>query len=60
MMINKNWYKSKTVWCSVSVAVIGVYQSVSGQVVPEAVYAILAALGLYGIRDAVDKVNKDA
>jgi len=59
-MVNKNWYKSKTVWCSVAVASIGIYQTVSGQPVPESVYAILAAFGLYGVRDAVDKVKKDA
>ena len=59
-MINKNWYKSKTVWCSICVAVIGVYQTTTGQPIPEAVYAILAALGLYGVRDAVDKVKENA
>ena len=59
-MINKNWYKSITVWCSICVAVIGVYQTATGQPIPEAVYAILAALGLYGVRDAVDKVKENA
>ena len=56
--MGKSWYKSKTVWASVAVAAIGAYQVATGEPVPEAAYAILAAFGLYGIRDAVEKVKQ--
>ncbi len=56
-MMMKNWYKSKTVWASVAVAGCGVWSAVTGQAVPEEVYAVMAAFGLYGVRDAVEKVK---
>jgi hypothetical protein len=56
----KDWVKSKSMWAAVAVAVCGVYTAVTGNAVPEAAYAILAGFGLVGIRDAVEKVNKNA
>ena len=48
------WYKSKTVWTSIIAGVVGVLQA-AGVVdaVPDVVWTILAAFGLYSIRDAV-------
>ena len=53
----RDWMRSKSMWAAVAVAVCGVYTAVTGEVVPEAAYAILAAFGLVGIRDAVGKVK---
>ena len=50
----KNWYKSKTVWTAIVVGVLGVVQAL-GVGVPEWLYAVLGALGLYGVRDAIKK-----
>ena len=53
-MQKKEWYKSKTIWTSFVVcAVSGAGEF--GVVIPESVFGVLAALGLYGVRDAVDK-----
>ena len=54
----KDWMKSKTMWSAVAVAACGVYTAVTGESVPEAAYAVLAGLGLVGVRDAVGKVSK--
>ena len=51
----RDWMRSKSMWAAV--AVCGVYTAVTGEAVPEAAYAILAAFGLVGIRDAVGKVK---
>ena len=56
-MVMKDWWKSKTVWASVAVAACGVWTTAVGPV-PEAAWAIMAALGLYGVRDAVEKVKQ--
>ena len=56
--IMNDWYKSKTVWASIAVAGCGVWSAVTGQTVPEEVYAVMAAFGLYGVRDAVEKVKQ--
>jgi len=54
----KDWMKSKTMWSALAVAACGIYTAVTGDSVPEAVYAVLAGLGLVGVRDAVGKVSK--
>ena len=54
VIADKAWYKSKTIWTAVVVCAA----SIAGEFgieVPESVYGILAALGLYGVRDAVGK-----
>ena len=54
VIADKAWWKSKTIWTAVVVCAA----SIAGEFgieVPEAVYGILAAFGLYGVRDAVGK-----
>jgi len=56
IIADKAWYKSKTVWTSVIAGVVGVLQAVGVvEAVPEVVWTLLAAFGLYGVRDAVGK-----
>ncbi len=50
----KDWYKSKTVWTAIVAGVLGVLSAL-GYAVPEQVYVVLGALGLYGLRDAIKK-----
>ena len=56
VIADKAWWKSKTVWTSVVAGVVGVAQA-AGVIdqVPEVVWTLLAAFGLYGVRDAVGK-----
>jgi hypothetical protein len=56
VIADKAWWKSKTVWTSVIAGVVGVAQA-AGVIdqVPELVWQLLAAFGLYGVRDAVGK-----
>ena len=54
MIQDKQWWKSKTIWTAVAVCV----SSIAGEFgveIPESVFGVLAALGLYGVRDAVGK-----
>ena len=54
VIADKAWYKSKTIWTAVVVCAA----SIAGEFgieVPESVFGVLAALGLYGVRDAVGK-----
>ena len=56
ILVDKSWYKSKTVWTSIIVGVVGVLQALGAiEAVPEVVWTLLAAFGLYGVRDAVGK-----
>ena len=56
VIADKAWYKSKTVWTSVVAGVVGVLQAVGVvEAVPEVVWTLLSAFGLYGVRDAVGK-----
>lgn len=48
---NKDWWKSKTVWAAVAAAAVAILQGM-GIAVPNEVYALLGALGIYGIRSA--------
>jgi len=50
----KTWYQSKTMWTAVVTAVVAVLQA-AGLVsaVPEVAWQLLAAFGLYGVRDAI-------
>ena len=51
---DKAWWKSKTIWTAVVVCAA----SIAGEFgieIPESVFGVLAALGLYGVRDAVGK-----
>jgi hypothetical protein len=56
IIADKAWWKSKTVWTSVVAGVVGVAQAAGLiETVPEVVWTLLAAFGLYGVRDAVGK-----
>ena len=56
IIADKAWWKSKTIWTSVVAGVVGVAQAAGGiEAVPEVVWTLLAAFGLYGVRDAVGK-----
>ena len=56
IIADKAWWKSKTVWTSVIAGVVGVAQAAGLiEAVPEGVWTLLAAFGLYGVRDAVGK-----
>ena len=56
IIADKVWRKSKTVGTSVIVGGVGVLQALGAiETVPEVVWTLLAAFGLYGVRDAVGK-----
>ena len=56
IIADKTWWKSKTVWTSIIAGVVGVAQAAGLiEAVPEVVWTLLAAFGLYGVRDAVGK-----
>ena len=52
MNINKGLFKSKTVWVAIVAGVIGTVEAM-GVPIPAEVYKVLAALGLWTIRDAI-------
>lgn len=54
-MLDKKWYKSKTIWSAIVLAIIGVAQSFGYELPYELIYTITAAFGLYGVRDAIGK-----
>jgi len=53
-MNDKPAWKSKTMIAAILSALTGIAQA-AGFAVPMEAYAIFGALGLYGLRDAVDK-----
>ena len=56
VIADKAWWKSKTVWTSIVAGVVGGAQAAGLiEAVPEVVWTLLAAFGLYGVRDAVGK-----
>ena len=56
VIADKAWWKSKTIWTSVIAGAVGVLQAAGVvEAVPEVVWTLLAAFGLYGVRDAVGK-----
>ena len=56
VIADKAWWKSKTIWTSVVAGAVGVLQAAGVvEAVPEVVWTLLAAFGLYGVRDAVGK-----
>ena len=56
IIADRAWWKSKTVWTSIVAGVVGVAQAAGLiEAVPEVVWTLLAAFGLYGVRDAVGK-----
>ena len=56
VIADKAWWKSKTVWTSVVAGAVGVLQAAGVvEAVPDVVWQLLTAFGLYGVRDAVGK-----
>ena len=53
--MDKNPLTSKTVWAGLIIAVVGVANYFGLNLPLEVIYSICAALGLYGVRDAIDK-----
>jgi hypothetical protein len=49
--VDKDWYKSKTVWIAFTVLVLAVLQTF-GIAVPEVIYVVLVSSGLLTSRDA--------
>ncbi len=51
-MENKSWWKSKTIWAGVVAVILAAYGTAAAQfnlpAVPEWVFALLGALGVYG------------
>ena len=56
VIADKAWWKSKTIWTSVVAGAVGVAQAAGvKEAVPDVVWQLLAAFGLYGVRDAAGK-----
>ena len=60
-MDSKKWFLSKTVWAGVIAVLIAAYNSASAQfgipAIPEFVFGILGALGIYGRTTATTVVK---
>ncbi len=55
---DKKWYKSKTIWTSILLVIV-VAAWETGYISPmylDKIFAVLGALGLYGVRDAIGKI----
>ena len=53
--MEKNWYKSKTMWTGIFAVVYALYSvATTGTIEPQEVLAFLSGTGLIGIRDAVN------
>ncbi len=50
--MNKSWYTSKAVWGAIFVGLSGVCNAL-GYAIPDVVYTLAVALGIYGVRDAI-------
>lgn len=61
-MDTKKWFLSKTIWAGVVAVLVAGYNTASSQfgipAIPEFVYAILGALGIYGRATASGPVTK--
>ena len=60
-MDTKKWYQSKTIWAATVTGLIGIYNGVASvkglPPVPEWVYAILGAVGVYTRVNATTKIG---
>lgn len=60
-MDTKKWYLSKTMWAGVIAVLIAAYNSAAAQfglpVIPDFVYGLLGALGIYGRASSSTKVT---
>ena len=50
--MNKSWYMSKAVWGAVFLGLAGIAEAL-GVAIPEVVFTLAGALGIYGVRDAI-------
>jgi hypothetical protein len=61
-MATKAWYLSKGIWTGIVTALLGAYLSLAPQFgwpqIPEFVFAILGALGIYTRATADSKITK--
>ena len=53
--MNKKIYKSKTVWAAGIIAIVGILNAAGINVPTDLVVSLAGALGIYGLRDAIDK-----
>ncbi len=56
--MDKNPLTSKTVWAGLVILIVGIATALGVELPLEVIYSVCAALGLYGIRDAIDKNKK--
>ena len=60
--VSKPWFQSKTVWAGALAVLIAAYNEASGSFglppIPDFVYAILGALGIYGRAAATTTLGK--
>jgi len=60
-MENKKWFQSKTVWTAVVGGLLSIYTAIGTihplPVIPEWIYTLLGAIGLYGLRTADSKIS---
>lgn len=60
--MNKKWFESKTVWAGIVAVIVAAYNSAGQQfglpAIPEFVYGILGALGIYGRATASGPIAK--
>lgn len=54
-MAKKNLWKSKTVWAGIIITATGLCQAFGINVPYEVIYSLSAGLGIYGVRDAIEK-----
>jgi len=50
--MDKNWYQSKAMWGAIFLAVVAIANA-AGIAIPNEVYGLAAALGIYGLRAAM-------
>lgn len=60
-MESKPWYMSKTIWACIVTIILSAYNTASGTfhlpIIPEFVYAILGALGIYSRNTTTTKIG---
>ena len=56
-MLDKDWYKSKTIWAGLIIAAYGVASAFGVELPAELIITLASALGVVGVRQAIG--NKD-
>lgn len=52
-MMDKEWWKSKTIWTGIVVLGVGIAQSFGVELPYELIYTICASFGLVSVRSAI-------